>query len=687
MNKHIIDKNTHDVLNDCAITALSKRHLLEAIDNISAIIHYCTDDTLLTALETYAENYRSLLNFATQGITDNERNEHIAQLVIKLNDLLTSANRDIRLQHNESAYTKAYNQLVEAYGPDISSALHDRWNQNLTPDERLEVQDHLFNFLWTQPLWTTKDTAQWFEFISRQNELVQPHLAGAIFLSAYEYTDIEKLTLLCLLNKTENKRLRAITSVGAWLIRLTREKILDVLKAENTVILTNTTSSQFVKAERERLLMILSIIDQEKEDQEIAQLTNVLSMDGMKEAIRLKVAHSKNRIKKGLDVNLNKVSMLHGCSFLKECSHWWLPFDKTLPQFQNVMMSKDGQLKKNLSRLTDIIFDCDVDMLALLYTISTSNHADDMIAPLDNMELPEEAQNGVAPDFSIKKTIQNIYRFFHHSPMKNELRSPFDNRFCIYDIFIEGYLIGLEDNVKLCKLLAENMQYDIVCETLPAIIQREGANAETLNVLAKCYMEQGQYSQAYNYYKQAIMLNEENLNSLYNLQMCCIHLRRFEEANEYLQLIKSTKPDFPQIDNLLARSLIIMEKYEDALQILFKADFENPGDADTILAIIECCMNLDKLDTADKYCTQLMVGNMWGQETNLLYCGHVSMLQGNWKEALRRYLIYFDMMKDRYGNSLQKSMQSFEESKYIIPANKISNEDFLLMYEMIVYSR
>ncbi len=173
----MIDNATLKVLHRQVTDLLLKYQLAEGLEGIGLVTRECSDQQLSRSLESLRLSYFQMLDFLEQGGKDAQRSLIQDNLQREAFRILNGAARQIRIERTEDYYGKAYRRLYLSLGDSATSVLRSEWSRQQGTAERYDTQDLLFDLLWTMPLWDAKDTADWFEFISRQDDLVQQHLS------------------------------------------------------------------------------------------------------------------------------------------------------------------------------------------------------------------------------------------------------------------------------------------------------------------------------------------------------------------------------------------------------------------------------------------------------------------------------------------------------------------------------
>ena len=643
----MLDLKTLRLITQNGLLNFSAGHILDGIAALRTLLPYCASETIVACeAESLEKNYHYMLSFLRKGGDDQQRNDVQAKIQRQGAALLEQTSRAIRIQIGSDRYGKAWAYLKENFGPDIQKNVLEAFKSAPFKGEpEGERQDDLFDLLWTSPLWTPQDTAFWYDFFLGQRDMIQQHLAGALFLSAWEYHDAEKMQLLALLADSECRRTRISAVSYLLLLRLRHNEQAALLPPLPASLLTKKGRKLIAKVQYEMLLMLVSEKDMKQELEEIGQLSHdivtgkqTLDLSNFRTLLETRGQHLRNRLKRGLDPNLSKTALLHNCKYLNRIAHWFLPFDKTHPLFQSVMIDENGNEKQNLSTLVDLILDCDTDKIATLYLIANDKDFSKAVQQFDNQELPD-LENAVIPEYTFRFIMQDLYRFFGHSPLHGQLANPFREELTLLELPELTGLFTATDCISCCNLLYELERDKQVLSIVDNLIGREGASVPALMLKARAlktlsnspkgargegqgareYQLPGQSScslppcplplksegwvgSAISCARSAEILQPDNTDILQLLTECFAAQHRFEEELEYLQRLAELLPDDPSFRRLIPMTMIKAGRKEEALQLLFKLDYETTEDDPTIIAAIaDTALDLGKLDIAERY--------------------------------------------------------------------------------------
>ena len=681
----MIDVKTLRLITQNGLLSFSSGHMLDGIAALRTLLPYCTAESIAFAeAESLERNYHFMLAFLRKGGDDHKRGDVQAKLQRQGAALLEHTSRAIRISIGSDHYGKAWQKLKESFGPDVQDNVLEAFKASpFRGEPEGERQDDLFDLLWTSPLWTPQDTALWYDFFLTQRDMIQQHLAGALFLSAWEYFDAEKMQLLGLLADSDCRRTRITAACYLLLLRLRHKGQTPLLPDLPACLLTKKGRRLIAQVQYEMLLMLVSEKDMNQELEEIGEYTHsivtgkqTLDMAGFKTLMETRGRHLRNRLQRGLDPNLSKTALLHTCKYLNRIAHWFLPFDKSHPLFQSVMFDEKGNEKQNISTLVDFILDCDIDKIATLYLVANDKDFSKAVQQLDDQELPD-LENAVIPEYTFRFIMQDLYRFFGHSPLHGQIANPFRDELTLLDFPELACLFPATDCIACCSLMNELGRNEQALEVLNSLIDREGATVPVLILKGRVLTDLKRYAEAQGCLRSAEILEPDNIDMLRLLSECFAAQHRFEEELEYLRKLAEVAPEKDISRRLLPSAMIKAGHYEEALQFLFKLDYETEKDDPAIIsAIADTALALGKLDIAERYTLKEMKDppqpSLKGRESSpfkgelervssLLRMGHIKMLQGDWKGSIGHYEQFVNAYCKVTGKDIKAALSTLDK--------------------------
>lgn len=684
-----MDLKTLENITDSCKKLLTERSVGSAIEQLIVISRYCSDSQIISQAEELKENYRSMLTFLANGGKDENRAQTKQDINRKALEILRTAHRNIRIQEPHTHYSKAFSELSSKYGNDAEAELLCKWSTTLPTEEQMETQDHLFNLIWTSPLWKQKQTAQWYEFLSRQTDVVKIHLVGAVFLSLWEYLDEEKISFLFLFTDDQNEKLRAFSITA--LLFLAEKYIREIQFYPNILrqyrdshVGRYSTEVYKEKLHIHQTIIILKEIEEENNN----WIFHVTSAEKIEKHVQKNLKRVRYMIEKGLDFNLSeRVTMWGKCEFLRNStSHWFLPFEKTSPLFSDLIVDKNGNLDKRLLHLFDLVSDCDVDRYAMFSFMASAKNKSNLVQQiLENLPVSE---NEMAQPFvnHFRIVMQNLFRFFDYSLMKNELENPFVWPYMFWENHLIAEPIAEDEAVALCKQMVEIQYYSVPIEFLQKVSQTSGSSLPMMQIMGQCYFHLKEYNKAIETLNQLLLLDEENEWALSLMQQSYKQLGRSDQQLEYLKKLLQIKPDKISYLEETASTLMSTRSYEEALKYLFHLNFLEPDTPQYMQHIVDCAIPLRKFDVAERYIqTLLALPDSKDKDLDYLRAGHICFLLGDNKTALKYYRNFYNLynLRPEKQRDEKDADQKFEHEANILMRMGIKESDTQLMLDMI----
>ena len=675
-----INISTLKQITDSVYEELYAKHISEAHDKLSVLVQYSQDSQIRADFEELRVNYCAMLNFLTGGGSDDNRATIQARMLQRSWEMLTRVRRDVRMRTGSDTYSKTATKLAQD-GNDARS-LMQQWTSTLPSEERFTLQDTIFDYLWTSPLWSNTETALWHKFIQRQDYMVQQHLLGALMLAVWEFPDLEKLSVITLMAESENKRTRLTAITALVFINQQYGHELEELAGYSPGTLCTTLRPTVMAVQKEFVLMLASKVSFELEQDIINNLPKDDTATAIREAMNIKLDFVKRRLASGLDPNFSRMSTLHSCRFLSICSHWFLPFDTSHPLVQSIIMGNDGKENKALNKMAEVITDCDIDKYAMCEMIDSNKRlAQSLSEQLEQAGMaPQDTKQ---PDITLRHIVQNLYRFFTQSHVSRDVRNPFAS----YQLLINQQRFRTNDGESIyldcAKILYDAKEYDAALLLLDSMMQQYGASQALLKLKAKCYQQAGKDQEAYSCYTQAMFLDEDDWYMMNILVLCCEKLGKRKEMYHWLDKLLEKNPDDKTLLLRKAESLEEDGRWNDALQLYHRISYLRPTDAEAIVDIVRGEFMTCNVDAIKKYITKIE-----GLESNLTWTikmlrADLCFIQNNWKAAKAYYTTALYTFLDEGEFTIDDFRYSFERHRDMIKANGISNDDINLMWDAI----
>ncbi|MBR1932644.1 MAG: hypothetical protein IJ841_03055 [Prevotella sp.] len=335
-------------------------------------------------------------------------------------------------------------------------------------------------------------------------------------------------------------------------------------------------------------------------------------------------------LKQGSDIYFAGFSQMKRFPFFNDVANWFVPF---YPQHPGVSSIWEGvKAKKFLKMITGVAAFCDSDKYSFVLAFDqvVSRLPQQMLEMVEQGEahpvpvggeVPIEVQQ--RPDFLRRLYLQNLFRFFRLFPYRSEFVTPFGPRPCIF--FANSLFRGTELEQRMpevASFLAKRKQFEAAKNVLSNVSSKhhdyqylmlkahvlmhqdvgDGAELITMNRVAELYdralrlqpgdaratkgharalMACHRYEEAFEDYEQLLTQPTVNRSTELNAAVCLVNMKRYEEALKLLYKLNYEQPDEPQSNRVLAWTLAVSGKYEQAQKLydkLLSASKPQPAD-------------------------------------------------------------------------------------------------------------
>ncbi len=643
-----MDDITRQKLKNECLENLRSYQLSSAFETLQALTVRCSSDELKMLCQTLVDNYFSMLKFILSAGKDKDCEQRQFVFIQEAARLLMQTDRILRIDKNTDAYSKIYNSLKEKYGDNIDDTLMRKWRECTDPLEQSALEDSIFHLLFTSPLWRRSDTAKWYDFLTLQNRDVEQHLIGALFLSVWEYPDVEKMRLLyeCAYGSGEDTLLET-TAVSCLLLLAHRHKDFPFMDKSVFKNIGHGRLAHYIpELQRELARMSLSLLYWKEEQKEVLELSSkgVDIMEYVAKTMEIKLRFEKKRIEKSLDSGMDLASqMCHSSVYLKDVSHWFAPIRLYSPIVLEAVSGTDDDTIAKLIEKTSKMW-CDIDTVCFIDIISNAK----MKGRLGKM-IESAGDIAGVPDIHLSpmsRTVRNLQRFFAHSLFSGD-RNVLE-QVVLWELPYLHASFTDEDKLETALTLHSAKRYADALELFNELLHSIRCDAPFLAQMAECEKDAGNVNAALQHFRQAELLDEDNIAYLAEIQECLSRLGRNEDRLAMLKRMCSLVPDNLGILRELCVLLAKTGHYDEALKTVTERISDDFGDDVSFFTIaMYCALSSKRMDTARHYLGVLAKHDKLSSQDMSLWTGYLHIADGNWKEALPCFRNTMEDIQDR----------------------------------------
>jgi len=368
----------------------------------------------------------------------------------------------------------------------------------------------------------------------------------------------------------------------------------------------------------------------------------------------------------GGDIMMGTFGHLKTFPFFRDVANWFLPFHAG----HSVVSGGHGAELTFFEALesTQTLCDNDKYSLACAFAMMPASQRDMFRAQLAGHEaqmaemLAGNASGANRRNCSvIAKYVQNLYRFFKLFRRKNEFHDIFSAPVNLASLPALAATLGDPSVMELVAEFYFNRGYwNEALELFIRLDESSQPSATRFQKMGYCCQHSGNFHGALKYYQQSELLKSDSLWTLQRIAACQRSLSMFEEALATYRRIETEKPDDATASLMAGHCLLALNRYSEALKSYFKVDFLEPERKRALRPIAWTLLLTGEYDRSRIYYDKILSDSP--NENDYLNCGHLEMLSGNFRNAVRCYSKSMSLMD----NSFKRFNEAFSADMCIL---------------------
>ena len=643
---------------------ISRGRILSALAKLDMIAGAMQDTASKDEISKIRETYHWMLEYMAQGIADPERMKVYANIKCRcyqIADALLEAKNTID-SHNYVYTQKQYVKgdmsewdilsvvdEIESYN--ANRGLTDFIDKNMQSGKSLEEAHRyemdsmrMFNYYWL-----FGGEADDIERIMN-NDLIglddKCLMVSAMTLFLMRRFDLKKAILLTSLCERQEEEISERALVGLLPIVVKYSDRLDAMPAWRDR-LSATFDSKGMKAAVKRVIMQYArtnetedLVKQMKEEiiPEMRKLSKDMEASDMQSFVsedreemnpvwqeKLEKSGLADKLKRysdlqmeGSDVYMSTFAMLKTFPFFSTVVNWFRPYNPEMSYIRGLFGGEgESVMKEFMEAIMDTGSMCDSDR----YSFS-----------LSLMQMPDSQRKTIADAFAMEKKqeleireddeilaktrkaervsnsyIQNLYRFYRLFPSKDAFESPFDYSLKLHDsVIAQLAAFDDDDRIEIAEYCFSKGFYEAAFGLFNSV--KTQLSLEYYQKLGYCKQKVGDMVEAIAFYKQAEVIEPNDVWTLLRLAYCHKKMSEFKLAAEYYAKAEALQPNKSAISFKKALCQLECGEENEALAIFFKIDYETSGNSRLWRLITMTSIALMKFDQAERYVEKLMSG-------------------------------------------------------------------------------
>ncbi|MCX6267225.1 MAG: tetratricopeptide repeat protein [Bacteroidetes bacterium] len=710
------------------------QHLKSALDELEKLSRFTTKADYYYQLETFSENYKTLLRYAFDGYHDPQQKSILDSLCASMLNMADEIKQTL-LEPELAAKTLVKRSLLNEFGDDAQTItgkieemfFHREVNKLIDETTLFTIRevDQIFKLIWL----TGKLTTAHVNLIRQINssEQVEWHekclVVSALTISLLNQFDPNKLQLLIEFVETREKQVyqRALTGLIIGLIIYDKRLKFFPELIEN---LKNCSQDDAIIPEVELILMQLLMaretdkITREFEEEVLPEMKKMMPKiedklqlndqtedeelegknPGWKDMIEEvpglfeKIEKFSKMQMEGGDVFMSTFQMLKRFDFFNAMSNWFVPFHRDHPEIKNSFNEKEDINKRLLESLEKAFYICNSDKYSFAINfraipdqqrtmIVTNFEAE--FAQMKEMATEEQLLDQSLINNSVFiQYIQDLYRFFKLFPSKHEFDDIFQHRLPVNSLYF--YRTCFERagfSEKLAAFHFDKDHYYDAIDVYESIMEVNGPSNEYFEKIGYCYQKTGRFKKAVEYYKKAELFDADRQWILKKLGWCCMKLKDYGQALNYFKDASGLQPDDVSLQMQVGQCYLHLKDYENALHHYAKLRFFVPDNLKVLRPVAYCQFVLGKPDLAVEIYAQILSLTSNPSAYDLMNAAHVKLCLGLRKEALHLYRQ--SLLQSSPGHT--ELMNAFDEDAQFLVKNGIPALEIPLIRDYLMF--
>jgi tetratricopeptide (TPR) repeat protein len=671
--------------------SLKQKKGKQVFDLLTALFSHLQNWQLQEKLNSLEDTYKTMLRYVADGISDPGREKVYTGLIRSLYQVADAAVFQIKTSNDNSLFyerKRAYHVYVKETPDELIASLEDITGKIallsvLEEEERnrhlkdLDLQKEIltrkiFYHVWLSDPWTSDEKNRWAGVLSNQPDAdyLPSLIVTGLTLNLLETFDEKKAALLFEAAQNTNGEIkeRALTGIVLFLrkydhrldiypeiverlnqlaenpkfIRNIRPVLLQFILSRETEKITQKITTELIPEMMKKMgsktktkIKWSDFMTESGMDEKNPEWQNLIEESGLKDQLQeLSELHLE-----GADVMHSSFIHLKNYSFFNEPSNWFLPF--TVP---------DGVIEnKELAKLAHVLAAstllCNSDKYSFYLSISQMpenyrkmmigqfSAETDAVKEMQNEELPDANK---AVDHRTRQYIQDLYRFYKLHPRRKDFEDIFEIQPEFYKVPSINRLIKDNDSLTIIGEYYFNKNYFEEANDIYDMLLQTGQDNDILyQKKGYCLQMMGKPEQALDAYQKAELLNANHSWTIKKLAHLHRMLKNPKEALHYYKKAEQLNPDNLSIQSSIGHCYLELKEYESALKYYFKVEYLTKTKEKARRPIAWTSFLMGKYQQAADYFNKIIESNP--DFTDYLNAGHVQLVMGNTREAIRLY--------------------------------------------------
>ncbi len=723
---------------------LSERKLKPAFDLLDRMITANGLGEFSDQLFDLEQNYRFMLKYTVEGITDPERQKIYHHILLATFELTDQCADSLKMKYSPSleyqkkrGFARINIENIQDYFSQLESFHLENELRLLISDPSAETRDeqeenkhyqkliNLFYHYWFKNKLSSGEIAEF------KNNLLNQHIPNhekalmitSLTLSLLLFFDEQKIMLLFEGYESVEEEVNQRALAGLLVTLYFYDQRIFLFPAISARLALLNEKSAFKRHLEKIILQLIGSKETEKiqkklEDEILpemmklspnlrnkfnleAMLGDALSEDKNPEWQDIfkdspgfldKMEELSEMQMKGADIFMTSFSNLKTFPFFSELTNWFVPYYPNHPQLLHNSSQEDQQANR---KLFDLLFKtpvlCNSDKYSFSFSMQTipSDYKkmmfDSLTEEFDQLIEAEGEDEVISHDKKAEaisgQYIRDLYRFYKLHPQREGFENIFSWSFDFHNKSVFSDL--LQEDHQLLRNIAEYYfakNYYRDAADIYSLLLRDFEEAELLQKLAFCYQKLDDFELALSFYLKADLFDQNRIWNLKKIALCYRHLKNPDLALGYYQQVIAMEPDNLSIHISIGHCRMELKQYEEALKSYFKVEYLSPGNKKIWRPIGWCSLLVGKKQQSEQYFSKLVEDSP--NKFDLMNMGHVQWCLGKRQIALN----YYKQSINDAEMDEQEFMDAFHEDLEHLLKQGVDADDVPIMLDQLRYS-
>ncbi|MCE2615744.1 MAG: tetratricopeptide repeat protein [Phocaeicola sp.] len=387
----------------------------------------------------------------------------------------------------------------------------------------------------------------------------------------------------------------------------------------------------------------------------------------------------------GADVYMSSFAQFKHYRFFKKMSHWFYPFDLQYHELSALNEFDDEKEFSLMWMLKSDLF-CNSDKYSFCFNligapasirkmiVSQLNQNINNLSEEEQEQLKEQLGGQLNQQQISRQYIHDLYRFFKLWDYRNEYIDIFRTGCQLWHSKdLKDALSDIKEQKAIADYLLQNGYLDEAFTLYSTLSESDKSNSEYYQKLGYIQEVNKKLDAAINWYKKSELLHPDDKWTLRHLALCYMKTEQYRQAYDYYKQLITIDQNNLKLTMEMGRCLIMMQQFEEALPYFFKVEYLSDKPNEARRAIAWCSFVTGKHEQAQKY-YELLLQEPTPKLQDWMNAGHLYQVLNMNDKAITCYKNAMNL-----SDSFDKFTRLYQEDEPYLKAQGLSEEKIRIL--------